>query len=120
MTGANFTAVIVVVIRNSSGRPKYKLTRFEENKRERDKFVMQEGNDKMTDLMINRLIYRRMYESDRAWKTVAAARKGVKNLKYNKDKMTGLRDNIQIHYWVWEGPTIRGYGKGRQSDELVR
>ena len=48
---------------------------------------MQEGNDKMTDLMIDRLIYRRMYESDRAWKTVAAVRKGLKYLKYNKDNM---------------------------------
>ena len=35
-----------------------------------------------------------MYESDRAWKTVAAVRKGLKDLKYNKDKMAGLRDNI--------------------------
>ena len=43
-----------------------KQTRFKEKKHERDKLVMQEGNDKMTDLMIDRLIYRRMYESDRA------------------------------------------------------
>ena len=52
----------------------------------------------MTDLMIDRLIYQRMYELDRAWKTVADVRKGVKDLKYNKDKMAGLRDNIQMHY----------------------
>ena len=39
-----------------------------------------------------------MYESDRAWKTVAAVRKGLKDLKYNKDKMAGLRDNIQMNY----------------------
>ena len=75
-----------------------KQIRFKEYKRERDKLVMQEGNDKITDLMINRLIYRRMYESDRAWKTVAAVRKGLKYLKYNKDKIAGLRENIQIHY----------------------
>ena len=25
-------------------------------------------------------------------------RKGLKDLKYNKDKMAGLRDNIQMHY----------------------
>ena len=50
---------------------KNKQTSFEEKKRERDKMVMQEGNDKMTVLSINWLIYRRMYESDRAWKTVA-------------------------------------------------
>ena len=73
-------------------------TRFEEKNRERDESVMQEGNNKMTDLIINRLIYRRMYESDGAWKTVAAVRKGVEDLKYNKYKMAGLRDNIQMNY----------------------
>ena len=71
-----------------------KQTRFEENNCERDKLVMQEGNDKITNLMIDQLIYRRMYESDRAWKTFAAVRKGVKDIKYNKDKMAGLRENI--------------------------
>ena len=76
-----------------------KHTCFKEKKRERDKMVMQEGNDKMTDLMIDQLIYRRMYESDRAWKTVAAVREGVKDLKYNKDRMAGLRDNIQMNYF---------------------
>ena len=50
-------------------------------KRERDKLVMQEGNEKMTDLMIDLLIYGQMYESDRAWKTVAAVRKGLNDLK---------------------------------------
>ena len=73
-------------------------TRFEEKKRERDKLVMQEGNNKMTNLMINWMIYQQMYESDRAWKTVAAVRKGVKDLKYNKEKIAGLRENIQMHY----------------------
>ena len=34
-----------------------KQTRFEEKKHNRDNLVMQEGNDKMTDLMIDRLIY---------------------------------------------------------------
>ena len=75
-----------------------KQTRFKEKKRERDKLVMQEGNDKITDLMIDRLIYRRMYESDRAWKTVAAVRKGLKDINYNKEQMAVLRDNIQMHY----------------------
>ena len=77
---------------------KNKQTRFEDIKRKRDKLVMQEGNDKMTDLMTNQLIYQRMYESDRAWKTVAAVRKGLRDIKYNKDKMAGLRDNIQMNY----------------------
>ena len=75
-----------------------KQTRFEEKKRKKDKLVMQEGNNKRTDLMIDWLIYQRMYESDRAWNTVAAVRKGVKDLKYNKDKMAGLRDNTQMNY----------------------
>ena len=75
-----------------------KQTRFKEKKRERYKLVMQEGNNKMTDLIIDLLIYRRMYESDWAWKTVVVVRKGVKDLKYNKDKIAGLRDNIKMHY----------------------
>ena len=93
---ATMTAVkLAPAIRNSNNN---KQTRFEENKREREKLVMQEGNDKMTDLMIDRMIYRWMYESDGAWKTVAAVRKGVEDLKYNKYKMAGLRDNIQMDY----------------------
>ena len=59
---------------------------------------MQEGNDKMTDLMIDWLIYRQMYESDRAWKTAVAVIKVLKDLKYNKGKMVGSRDNTQMHY----------------------
>ena len=54
----------------------------------------------MTDRMIDGLIYQQMYESDKAWKTVAAVRKGVKDLKYNNEKMGGLRYNIQMHYLV--------------------
>ena len=34
-----------------------KIERFENKKRERDKLVMEEGRAKMTDLMIDRLIY---------------------------------------------------------------
>ena len=41
-------------VRNSKNN---KQTCFKEKKRERDKMVMQEGNDKMTNLMIDRLIY---------------------------------------------------------------
>ena len=68
---------------------------------------MQEGNYKMTDLMINQLIYQMMYESDRAWKTVTAMRKGLKDRKYNKNKIADLRDNIQMHY----------LGMGRAGDQ---
>ena len=43
-----------------------KQERFERKKRERDKVLMEEGRAKMTDLMIDRLIYRRMWDSERA------------------------------------------------------
>ena len=49
-------------IRNSNNNNQ---NRFEEKKRERDKLVMQEGNDKMTDLMIDRLIYPQALFQDR-------------------------------------------------------
>ena len=64
---------------------------------------MQEGNDKMTDLIIDWLIYRQMYELDRAWKTVTAVRKGLKDLKYNKENggFEGQYPNA-----------LFGYGKG--------
>ena len=81
---ATITAVkLAPAVRKSNNN---KHTCFKEKKRERDKLVMQEGNDKITNLMIDRLIYRRMYESVRALKIAAAVRNGVKNLKYNKDK----------------------------------
>ena len=58
--GANFTAVIVAAVKLAPAVRKSNnnnQTWFEENKRERDKLVMQEGNNKMTHVMINRLIY---------------------------------------------------------------
>ena len=52
---ATMTAVkSAQAVRNSNNN---KQTRFKENKSERDNLVMQEGNDKITNLMINRLIY---------------------------------------------------------------
>ena len=47
-----------------------KIERFEKKKRERGELVMEEGQAKMTDLMIDRLIYRRMWDPERAWKTL--------------------------------------------------
>ena len=55
-----------------------KQERFEKMKRARDKVVMEEGRAKMTDLMIDRLIYRRMWNSERAWKTAEDDKKGLK------------------------------------------
>ena len=75
-----------------------KIERFEKKKRERDKLVMEEGKAKMTDLMIDRLIYRRMWDSERAWKTQAEVKKGLKEIEFKKDKISALQDNIQMHY----------------------
>ena len=52
----------------------------------------------MTDLMIDRLIYRRMWDSERAWKTPSEFKKGLKEIKFKRDKIAALQDNIQMHY----------------------
>ena len=59
---------------------------------------MEEGQSKMTDLMIDLLIYRRMWDSERVWKTPAEVKKGLKEFEFKKDKIAALQDNIQIHY----------------------
>ena len=75
-----------------------KQERFELQKRSRDKVVMEEGREAMTDKMIDRLIYRRMWDSDRAWKTAEAVWDGVKSLKFKYEKVAARQDNIQMHY----------------------
>ena len=75
-----------------------KQERFEKKKRARDKLVMEEGRAKMTDLMIDRLIYRRMWDSERAWKTPSEVKKGLKAIEFKRDKIAALQDNIQMHY----------------------
>ena len=75
-----------------------KQERFEEKKRARDKILMEEGRAKMTDLMIDRLIYRRMWDSERAWKTIGEIKRGLKTIKYKGDKIDALKDTIQMHY----------------------
>ena len=64
-----------------------KIERFEKKKRERDKLVMEEGWAKMTDLMIDRLIYRIMWDSERARKTQPEVKKGLKEIEFKKDKI---------------------------------
>ena len=59
--------------------------------------VMREGMDNKTGLMINRLIYQKIWDSDWAWKTVGAVRKGVKELQFKKDKIVRLKDNVLTH-----------------------
>ena len=52
---------------------------------------MEEGQAKMTDLMIDRLIYRRMWGSERALKTPTAVKKGLKEIEFNKDNIAALQ-----------------------------
>ena len=71
---------------------------FELQKRSRDKVVMEEDWEAMTDKMIDRLIYCRMWDSNRAWKTAKAVQNGVKALKFKYEKVAALQNNIQMHY----------------------
>ena len=59
---------------------------------------MEEGWEALTGKMIDRRIYRRMWDFDRAWKTAKVVQDGVKSLKFKYDKVAALQDNIQMHY----------------------
>ena len=39
-----------------------------------------------------------MWYSDRQWKTSREVKKDVRALKLKKEKESGLKDNIQVHY----------------------
>ena len=56
------------------------------------------------DEFIEALIYQRVWYSAAWWKTIGAVTEGLKKLKYNKDKLGALKDNIQIRYLdlVWD------------------
>ena len=63
------------------------IERLERRNFERNKLKIEEGLKGCTDLMIDRLIYRRMWDSDRAWKTKTAVKNGLKKLKLKKTSM---------------------------------
>ena len=73
-------------------------------KEKKEELAKQMENEKATEEYIESLIYHSMYKSDACWKTVAEVTAGVKKLKFKKDKMQSLKDNIQIRYkgfgWV--------------------
>ena len=50
------------------------------------------------DEFVEALIYHRMWSSAAYWKTIGAVTEGLKNIKYKKDKIGALEDNIQIRY----------------------
>ena len=50
------------------------------------------------DEFVEALIYHRMWSSAACWKTICAVIEVPKKLKYKKDKLGALKDNIQIRY----------------------
>ena len=69
---------------------------FELQKGSRDKVVMEVGREAMTDKMIDHLIYHRIWDSNRAWKTAKAVRNRVNALMFKYEKVGALQDNIQM------------------------
>ena len=68
----------------------------------KEKTAKKEGLEKSSDAYIEALIYHSMGKSDATWNAISEVTKGLKNLRYQKDKYQALKDNIQIRY--------RGYG----------
>ena len=67
-------------------------------KEKKEELEKQTENEKNTDKYIESLIYHSMYKSDACWKTVGEVTADMKKLKFKKDKMQSLKDNIQIRY----------------------
>ena len=70
----------------------------------RRKLIKELGLETASVLYIECLIYHQLWLSDRCWKTPAQVRKGMKALKYKKDKESALKENIQICFkrFGWE------------------
>ena len=100
------------------------LERARETKRQKEELLKQLGLEKATNEYIDCLIYHKMYDSDRCWKTAAEVRNRVKNLQYKKDKFAALKDNIQIRFmgFGWEDwhTTWSKNGKNKTIPELQR
>ena len=69
-----------------------------EMKEEKERLAKIKANEKATDEFIENLIYHSMYDSDACWKTVGEVTPGLRKLKWKKDKLQALKDNIQIRY----------------------
>jgi len=93
-----------------------------ETKRMRDQLVKEEGLEKAHGEYIECLIYHRMFNSDRLWKTAKDVRDGVKALQYKKDKEEGLKDNILMRFkgmgWVDAQTTWSKDGKKKTIPQL--
>ena len=40
-----------------------------------------------------------MWDSEQVWKTPEEVNEGLKEIKFKKDKIAVLQDNIQMHYF---------------------
>ena len=65
---------------------------------EREEIKKQKGLENASDVYIECLIYRTMWDSEACWKTVGEVTSGLKKLKYKKDILQALKDNIQIRF----------------------
>ena len=78
------------------------LERQRKFRQEKDDLVETEELDGAEDNYIDALIYHRMGRTDACWKTVGEVTEGLKRLKYKKDKIAALKDNIRIR-WIGYG-----------------
>ena len=74
------------------------LDRQREAKKAKEELIKAEGLEKASNQYIECLVYHKLWDSDRCWKTAAEVRKGVKDLRFKKDKEQALKDNIQIRF----------------------
>ena len=67
-------------------------------KRKKEELKKQKELENASDDHIESLIYHSMWDSEACMKTVNDVTTGLKVLKYKKDKLQALKDNIQIRY----------------------
>ena len=60
--------------------------------------MKREGSEKETYEFIQCLIYIQMWDSYWRWKTDGEVKNEVRALRFNKDKESGIKDNIQMKY----------------------
>ena len=93
-------------------------------KQKKEELKKQIGLENASDDYIEALIYHSMWDSEACMKTVKDITTGLKSLKYKKDKLQALKDNIQIRYrgfgWEdWKSQWSRG-NKAYSIPELTK
>ena len=73
-------------------------------KQKKEELKKQKGLENASGNYIEALIYHLMWNSEACMKTTKDITTGLKSLKYKKDKLQALKDNIQIRYrgFGWE------------------